>query len=178
VALPLQALVRGGCPRDLLAMQLRYIADFARDDSHKRWVGMNGRDVDRTVARLRREAEEIDRLTKTLLIYSLGPEVSRKFQAIPPLLREFSDAIGGHWGDKGRSFGPKRRRLQNGAKAALVATVMHHTGRPHDEEVSALLGAVMNKLYTTENHKMWRRNHRALIEQAQSQRAQAAARWM
>ena len=63
----------------------------------------------------------------------------------------------------------RSRGLQNGAIAALVATVLHHTGRPHDQEVSALLEAVLGP-YTAENHKMWRRNHRALIEQAESQR--------
>jgi hypothetical protein len=53
----------------------------------------------------------------------------------------------------------RRRRDYDEALASLVRYVHERTGRWHDEEVSALVGAVTRREYNTEAHRRWRMTH-------------------
>jgi hypothetical protein len=174
-------LIKAGCDRNelLFVLELAFLAD----DSWKRLLGArDARQIKNWIAQIRHCADLIERLNRSELIHLLAIESRNpKFALIheppslPQRLRNYADNL--EWARQ--LYGPKRAAHRNAWKACLTALVVESTGKPHDPEVGALIGAVQeNKVGTNrgsarrvkgtsdaEAQKAWRSTHGPLIEQ-------------
>lgn len=162
----LQALVKDGCNRDEL-ISLMELAFFA-DESWKHLAGMDLRAFKRGINQVRHCAGLIERLNRSQLVYHasieirLPPFVSiQESPTLPERLRDYASKL-----DFLRSvFGPKHKRRRHAWKAWIVAIVTEDTKKPHDPEVSSLIGAVLDESkYSEKAHQAWRLEHSDLIE--------------
>jgi hypothetical protein len=166
-------LVKAGCVRNELLAVLRLA--FLSDDSWKTLLGaQDARQLKNWIAQIRHGADLLERINDSLLIHLLSIETAEpKFATIhesptlPQRLRVYADNL-----DWARQFyGPKRAVHRNAWKAYLIALVLERTGKPHDAEVCALVGAVLERAWRAEGasdaeaHKRWRSSHGPLIGQ-------------
>jgi hypothetical protein len=166
-ALPdLEALVNEGCDREELVAALE--TSFVVDESWQTLIGMGLPQFKRALKQIQSCADIIDRLNRTDLVFGLSVDhVDPLFAALhqsptlPERLREYVAILDHRRGQ----FGPKRNLRAHIWKASIVAIVMEDTRSPHDEEVSAVVGAVLNRpKYSVKAHQKWRTDHEAFIE--------------
>ena len=136
---------------------------FWSDESWKQLVGMDLRRFKREIGNIRHCADIIDRLNRSDLVYHVSVEVQlpqfievRRLQTLSEQLREYADTLD----SLRRVFGPKSRPRLHAWKAWIVAVVTEDTKAPHDREVSALIGAVLDEpKYSEKAHQKWRLDH-------------------
>jgi hypothetical protein len=126
------------------------------------------KNVQGLVRRIQKLSDEVNRLNATPLGWKLAnyPVSNRRFYQIPDLLIDYGNQLKAQIA----ASGPKKHPSLNAAKAMLVAYVLDVTGKPHDEEVAVMIEAMVGGCYSTETHKMWRRNHSKLVKRARNSR--------
>jgi hypothetical protein len=168
----LEALVRLGCDRQHILSSLRSLEAMgeisaSKEKSWELLTGMSRRRLRAKASRWLLSAREIERFNQSHLGWFLAVQSEQTyFLSAPELIRRCAATIG-----KELAFaGPKKRPFLNSFKAALVAYVRETTQDWHDNEVSALIEAVLeHKNYQTEHHSKWRLSHALLIEAARKE---------
>jgi len=158
----LKALVADGCGRNRLRCLIKVFVDRSlADDSWINFCGMSLRKLRRSLEALRRCADATEAINRGFVVSFVSTDPSyRWLRNLPMLLRRYAKQLE----LLTRIHGPKKHPLQHFLKANLVTYVRQTTGKWHDREVSNLISAVLNKpSYDEVSHRMWRRNHRALI---------------
>ena len=161
------------CDRIRLVSSLQSSFRGFRDESWNTliasaWPGFHGnlqKKLKRSIEQIRQGASEIEQLNRTLLsalCFPFGSEYQPGFADLPGLMRRYADA----WEIARSQSGPKKHPLQALSKALIVAYVTRATGSPHDEEVSALIAAATDTLYSTDTHRQWRSENAELTESA------------
>ena len=114
--------------------------------------------VKRLLQQLDKIADDIESLNKSFeygwVLPISGPELNR-FWLLPETIRHYTRFMK----DLGKYFGRGSEGVHNLNKAMVTAYVNRETKRFHDKEVSALIGAVMEKSYAETDHKTWRNKH-------------------
>jgi hypothetical protein len=161
----LEALVRAGCEHDRVVALLDLV--FWTDESWQQLVGMGQSRFQREIRQIRNCAAVVDRLNRSELIYHASVEIKllqfidvHKSPSLSEQLRAYAEGLD----FLRKMFGPKTKLRQHVWKAQLVAMVVNNTGTPHDREVSALIGAVLDDpKYSEKAHQAWRLGHAELI---------------
>jgi hypothetical protein len=115
-------------------------------------------DVTKLLQRAANLATEIELLNLDFefnyLLPSCGPEL-KTFWELPCAIRDYVKLMR----HAQRQFGRGAEGLHSLHKARLTLYVKHETGRFHDREVSALIGAVTGETYDETAHRAWRHKH-------------------
>ena len=131
------------------------------------WPGFRGdlrKKARGSIQQIRECAAEIRRLESTklweLMLYVRSSH-SPGAQFVPwsQALETYADT----WSEVIRETGPKKHPFRAEPKAILVAYVKETTGDWHDEEVSALIDAVLDKSSDAHAHLQWRSENKDLI---------------
>jgi hypothetical protein len=166
-ALPaLQKLVDDGCDRVEVLAALAI--SFVTDETWKTLIGMELREFQRALKQIKTCADMIDRLNGTDLVYGLAVErLDPLFVALhqSPTLSERLREYVGVLELRRMQFGPKRKIRAHVWKAHIMAIVIEDARSPHDKEVSAIVGAVMDHPnYSEKAHQKWRLDNQVLID--------------
>jgi hypothetical protein len=161
----LEDLKKAGCGRAQLLTALDLA--FLTDESWERLVGMNLKAFKAALQQIKDCADTIARIEKSNLIWQVSvetplPEFLTTYEApmLSERLRDFARKL-----QKLRSFyGPKHKPSLHTWKAHIVAMVIEATKRPHDPEVSALISAVVDDVYSEKAHQAWREKYHWLIK--------------
>jgi hypothetical protein len=155
----------GRCDRDAVLVLLGNLSWAKKNKSWKSFAGIDEtRDLTALARRITRLAAEIIVLNRTLMMTIYG-----RFMAgpgnrdLPALLIHYAAALKA----LPRLVGPRKHSLEEVTKCLLVAYIHFTTGDFHDEEVSALIGAVTDTDdYDEKAHARWRRSHSTAIKVA------------
>ncbi len=170
----LRTLVAAGCEERTLIGALSMLRDYSQP-SWDSWEGLLGQawpgfrgDLRKkargSIQQIRECAVEIRRLESTklweLMLYVRSSH-SPGAQFVPwsQALETYADT----WSEVIRETGPKKHPFRAEPKAILVAYVKETTGDWHDEEVSALIDAVLDKSSDAHAHLQWRSENKDLI---------------
>ena len=138
------------------------------------WPGYRGdlkRRLKGSIKKIRECAAEIKSLESTKL-WALMLYVRSLYSPPPPFV-PWSQALESYadtWTQVIGVTGPQKHPFQAEVKAWLVAYVEKATGSWHDEELSALIAAVMDKpSYDADAHRQWRHENKDLVRDRQAE---------
>ena len=161
----LKQLVDLGCKRKDLLYSLVWIGPYAKiEDSREAITGFPRSKLKTALKRMRLCADDVELLlslghTESLLIGGPESSIQKEFPFVPANLRLYADYVEGVRDDS--SLRPRSHFTRNCGISHLVSTVKAVTGEYHDEAVSALLAAVLNRPdYGEQAHREWRSEQR------------------
>jgi len=154
----LARLVDKGCSRERILFDLGNLLRDTDLDTWKGLLGFNGKQTQAALRRMRKTADELERINASLMGEAVRYSHPKLQFAVtlPDAIRLFAKL----WEKVARGVTPRKRILLNTVKRRLVQHVIDSTGRPHDREVSALIAAVTpQSTYDEVAHRMWRLKH-------------------
>ena len=176
----LRKLVAAGCEERMLINGLSLMRDSADLDSWgdligQAWPGYRGdlkRRLKGSINKIRECAAEIKSLESTKL-WALMLSVRSQYSPPDSQFLPWSQALESYadtWTQVIGVAGPQKHPFQAEVKAWLVAYVKETTDDWHDEEVSALIAAVMDKpSYDAGAHRQWRHENKDLVRDRQAE---------
>jgi hypothetical protein len=166
------------CAPDLLLILLSNLLETPILDTWSGRFGFEYRELKRIPQQMRRTARYLERLQKANALQIVAwpnfkdrcnpveflAYVTSLPESLTVIARNLDKAV------KHPLSQPRAHPLSNTALAQLVCYVLHCTGAPHDNEVSALVNAVRHdtpdKTYTADALKTWRHEHTRTIQNA------------
>jgi hypothetical protein len=126
---------------------------FPRTDSWQAYAGMERKALKKFVRTLRQSAAEMRVLnSKTFGLVLVNSDDTRHLAHLPERLDRYAELLEAALA----TYGPKKRWHSHLTRFLLTSQVITSTGRPHDEEVSALLAAVWGKSCSVQAQSQWR----------------------
>lgn len=162
----LQMLGEAGCEEEKLLFRLAaVVAWHGRKEGTRNATGLTPHQLKMAPKKLRDTAKLIEQLGRA---WHTDGDASEHESSLINSLKSYADGLDGEWGIQSL-LKPSRMTLELAARCGLVAYVKQATGRNHDEELSALIGAVLGKDdYFATHLTQWRAKHKGDIEQFRS----------
>jgi hypothetical protein len=157
----MKTLRKAGCGEDELLFRLAAVlAWHGRKEGTRKATGLTLHQLKMAPRKLRDAAKLIGQLQRTWQPTGEAPEDEN---SLINSLKSYADELES-WGIQ-RLLKPSGMTLELAALCSLVDCVKKATGKNHDEEVSALIAAVLGKdNYFATHLTQWRSKHKAEIE--------------
>lgn len=158
----LRKLAAAGCDTSTIMELLSAVRESHGLDTWESMVGRSRRQLEQLTASAEKLAVEVEGLYSSWAKNSFRHVGSslRQFKGLPGTLNEFAATVR-QWR---KGVGPLRRPSHKQAYGRIVAYVKTTTGKYHDAEVAALIGAVVgDPNYDADLHRKWR-SHAAICK--------------
>ena len=156
----LQKLCEAGCREEELLFRLAAIVAWHGKDPTRKATGLTPHQLKIAPKKLRDAAKLIEQLERP---WHPDEEIPDAVTRLTTLLKSYADGL-----DKWtipNLLKPSRTTLELAARCSLVAYVERATGRNHDDELSALIAAVLRKDdYFATHLTQWRSKHQNEID--------------
>lgn len=156
----LQKLLKAGCGEDELLFRLAAIVAWHGKHPSRKATGLTLHQLKMVPKKLRDAAKLIEQLERAS---DENGDIPEHASHLITSLESYADTVDGSMKDI--LLTPPRTTLGLAARCCLVNYVEQATGRNHDEELSALIAAVLEKDdYFATNLTQWRSKHKDEIE--------------